>query len=422
MSTYFDDCSSLSAWAEVGVVAGTDYSISGGAIVKSASNLDMLKLSAVDSDAERQDCEVLVKVNISSVSTTHYVAIVRGTDGGSISTANGYLVALRSTAIRTFKKVNGTITQISEQTGKTHSANTDYWVRLRINSTTLQTRSWADGGSEPGTWDCDATNSDISGDGYAGLHGTANTATHTWSACGVGTNGDTAPSSAGGGAAALASALSASASVSAALTTSITCAAAVSASATVSATLASGAAALAAGVSGASTVSAALTTSIRCAASVSASATTSAALTAGAGGLEAAVSASASVSAALTTAIRLNAALQASATVSASLAGAAAALQAAASGSATVSATLSTAAAALASAVIAQAQTSAALTTAIRLAALAQAAATSSAALTAGALDVFTREPIAFTLLGVPSSRTVTLSKPARQIGALLKG
>jgi len=34
----------------------------------------------------------------------------------------------------------------------------------------------------------------------------------------------------------------------------------------------------------------------------------------------------------------------------------------------------------------------------------------------------YQRDPQPLTLLGVPSQRTVTLNKPARQIGALLKG
>jgi hypothetical protein len=175
--------------------------VSGGAIVKSASNLDILELNAVDSDAQRQDAEILIKVKISSLTTTHYVAIVRGTDSGTVATADGYVVALRAAAIRTFSKVNNTFTQISSAT-KTHSNDTYYWVRLRVNSSgdTVQARSWADGSSEGGTWECDATDTAVGVvDGYCGLHGTANTATVTWDACGVGTNGDTAPSSASSG-------------------------------------------------------------------------------------------------------------------------------------------------------------------------------------------------------------------------------
>ena len=199
MATYFDDCSSLSGWTECGISGTTDFSISGGAIEKSTSNYECLSLNAVDSDADRQDADILVKVKISSLGTTHYISVVRGSDSNSASTASGYVVALRSTAIRTVKKVNGVFTQIAETTGKTHSANTNYWVRLRINGTTLSAVSWADGGSE-GSWDCSSTDSSISGDGYCGLHGAASASVHTWSAAGVGTNGDTAPASAGGGA------------------------------------------------------------------------------------------------------------------------------------------------------------------------------------------------------------------------------
>lgn len=426
MATYFDDCSSLSGWTEAALFAGTDYSVSGGAIVKSANNLDLLELTAVDSDANRQDAEILVKVKIASLTTTHHVAIVRGTDSGSAATADGYVVALRAAALRTYSKVNGTFTQISSEP-KTHSNDTYYWVRLRVNSTDdiVKARSWADGSSEGGTWECYSPDTAVGVvDGYCGLHGTSSSTTHTWAACGVGTNGDTAPSSAGGGAAALESSVSAGATVSAGLTTSVNLAASASATATVSAGLSvgGGAAQLASSVAGAAAVSAALTNAIRCAASVSAAATVSADLTAPGSSMAAAVSASATAAAALTTSVQLAASVSASATAQAAFATSAAALQASVVAAAAVTqATLSGSAAQLAAAVIAQAQAQAAVTTAIRMAAQVALQAAAQATFP-GAPDVFDREPESFALLGGPPQRRIALSKPGRQIGALLKG
>ena len=199
MTTYFNDCSSLTGWSDAALTAGTQFSVSSGTIVASA--FEILSLDAVDSDANRETVEILLKYKTSAWNSTHYIGVARGSDSDTSGTSAGYYVALRSTAIRTYyKNSGGSLTQISSTTLSTLSADTYYWLRLRCNSTTIQARTWADGGSEPGTWDCDATDTSGPGvvDGYVGLYA-PNASTHTWDAFGVGTNGDTAPSSAGGG-------------------------------------------------------------------------------------------------------------------------------------------------------------------------------------------------------------------------------
>ena len=407
MTTYFrgfDEADGISDFTEVPTAAGNDapvWSIVNTNELQATSTSthnELLAWDDIDGDANRADVELLFQYYNDSTSTTQRVAAVRMATSG---TRTGYAVRVRTASIDIYRFTTNTFTALSNAT-VSFTSGTWCWVRFRVNGTTLRARIWADGDSEPGTWDCDTTDSTYSTAGHVGPLKGANTNTQKWRKLGVGTNGDTAPSSGGGGAAALESSVSAPATVAAGLTTAIQCAAS---------------------VSGSATVSAGLTTAIQCAASVVGAATVSAGLTTGSGGIAADVAGAASVAAALTTAIRCAASVSGSATVSASLAGAAAALQASASASASItSATLTGSAAQIAAAAIAQAQATAALSTAIRLAATLQIAATPSASLTAGPLDVFVREPHLFTLHGVPRERMVRLDKPARQIGELLEG
>jgi len=201
VSTYFNDCSSLTGWTDQDIGSGTQFSVSGSTITSASSTAEILSLDAVDSDADRESCEILLKYKTSAWNSTHTIGVARGSDSGSSSTLAGYFVALRSTAIRTYyKNSGGSITQIATATLSALSTDTYYWVRLRCNGTSIKAKVWADGGSEPGTWDCDATDTSGPGavDGYAGIYN-PNNSTHTWDSFGVGTNGDTAPSSAGGG-------------------------------------------------------------------------------------------------------------------------------------------------------------------------------------------------------------------------------
>ncbi|MCU0939876.1 MAG: hypothetical protein MUC86_12210 [Burkholderiaceae bacterium] len=488
MATYFRDfadADGISDFTEVPITSThTDpaWSIVSSNQVQATSasaHNEALCWDDIDGDADRDDVEILSQCYVDSNTASQRYYCLRTSTSGSSRT--GYAVRFRTSSFDVYRFIGSTFTQIATASISV-SSGTWCWVRFRANGTTIRARYWEDGGSEGGTWNCDTTDSTYSTAGHVGLLKGANTNTQLWRKFGVGTNGDTAPSSGGGGSAALecnisgtatvsaalttaiqcSASISGTATVSAALTTAIQCAASVSGTATVSASLAGGAAALAASVSAPATVSAALTTAIQCAASVSGIATVSASLAGGAAALAASVSAqatvsvalttaircaasvsgtatvsadlsttpstmaasvagTATVSAALTTAIRCAASVSGTATVTASLAGAAAALAASVSATAAVtSATLTGSAAALAAAVTAQAQAAAALTTAIRLAAIAQASATSAAALTAGPMDVYLRTPIPVNLLGVPAERTMVSGATARKIGRLL--
>jgi len=68
-------------------------------------------------------------------------------------------------------KTNGssTLTTIGALVSFSWALNTSYWMRFRVRGTTLQARIWADGATEPITWNIERTDSDITAAGYVGL-------------------------------------------------------------------------------------------------------------------------------------------------------------------------------------------------------------------------------------------------------------
>lgn len=156
------------------------------------SNRSMLSWDDIDADANRDDIEILCKMR-SDTSDTHILRLLaRGS--GTDTTENGYVSSTNLGADTAYETayVNGT-GQTPSQAAKTLNIDTWYWVRYRINGTTVQLRIWEDGTSEPGTWDVDTTRTDISGVGWAGLGG-GGLGIQYFDVFGVGTNGDSAPS------------------------------------------------------------------------------------------------------------------------------------------------------------------------------------------------------------------------------------
>jgi hypothetical protein len=74
------------------------------------------------------------------------------------------------------------------------STNTYYWIRFRLDGTSLKGRIWADGGAEPGTWTLEATDSAIQGAGWLGAFAN-NTGNSDFDFLSYATGGLTAPSS-----------------------------------------------------------------------------------------------------------------------------------------------------------------------------------------------------------------------------------
>lgn len=120
------------------------------------------------------DMDVVVGVYVAgnaSVNAAHAGAAAR--IGGGAGSETAYVARLWTigSARNTFgvtKYVAGSATSVAEASFS-WEVNTRYFIRLRTIGTSIRARIWAAGGSEPGTWNIDATDSDIGGSGYAGF-------------------------------------------------------------------------------------------------------------------------------------------------------------------------------------------------------------------------------------------------------------
>lgn len=117
--------------------------------------------------------------------------VLRGS--GTTSNKNAYLARMSgSTSDASVQIVKYTNNSFSNLGGSSNSVSLPCWVRFRANGNALQAKAWSESASEPSSWGVDITDSDHSS-GFTGVHiyGTG----AGWGQFGVGTEGDTAPTS-----------------------------------------------------------------------------------------------------------------------------------------------------------------------------------------------------------------------------------
>lgn len=148
-----------------------------------------LSWDAVDGDADRDDVESLVKFRSSSTTGFQFYFRLRGSGGAGSETA--YNLIQSNTNLLLHKYVAGASTNL-DSTANTISADTFYWIRFRVNGSTLKGKIWQDGDPEPGTWGVEDTDTDITGVGFAGLGSFESTGVRDYDFFSVATNGETA--------------------------------------------------------------------------------------------------------------------------------------------------------------------------------------------------------------------------------------
>jgi hypothetical protein len=196
MATYFNDCSSLEGWSEIGWWGGSDYKIVDEVIRGNGNGtVESLKLNNVSSDLNNDNIEILVKWKNTSMSVATYrVAAVRAS-GTTFTNRNCWSVQVRPNALRTYYCVAGTETQLATTTIPILSADRWYWIRFRVTGsspTDVKARIWAEGDQEPVIWQCNnTTNEGPVGTGSVGLYGTD--ITSFYGGAGFGTSGNSAP-------------------------------------------------------------------------------------------------------------------------------------------------------------------------------------------------------------------------------------
>lgn len=158
-----------------------------------------ISYDAVDSDGGRADVEILVKFTTPATISSQRIFMLRGS--GADETATHYHFSILSGS-HSIGYCSGSDTRTNVQSfTASYSGSTTYWARVGLNSTSIKTRVWADGGGEPGTWDIDTTDSNVAAAGWVAIgQGGGNITGCTISQIGIGTSGDTAPSAAAAGA------------------------------------------------------------------------------------------------------------------------------------------------------------------------------------------------------------------------------
>lgn len=217
MATYFssDFADSSTDWTErynttpdwAGGVSGGDLTIPSG----SANDWSAFTWNDVDGDSGRADVDVLLLfTTASSITTSQRCIIVRGSGADESATHFHFSIGSGNHSVG-YCDASDTRTNLATRS-VTYNASTDYWVRFRITgtggTTTYKTKVWTGAaGDEPGgagadsNWDLNSTTtSGTSSAGWVGISTFGATGGNVIKQIGVGTNGDTAPSSAGGGA------------------------------------------------------------------------------------------------------------------------------------------------------------------------------------------------------------------------------
>jgi len=149
----------------------------------------------IDSDADRDDVEVLARLESTLYNNTNNSGVVlRGS--GSDTTETGYICRRNGgTEVWEIMKYDGAVsTQIDTFTPSgSFSSNNLFFVRFRVNGSDLKAKVWDDGDVEPGSWDLETTDTAITAAGWVGIHTLNASPIISYDTFTVGTNGDTAP-------------------------------------------------------------------------------------------------------------------------------------------------------------------------------------------------------------------------------------
>jgi hypothetical protein len=190
-----------SDWSARWVTASTTWAVrsksaaQGGQCLEytgTASARHLLTWDAIDADANRANVEILARARSSSTSSEILRLLARGS--GAAGAESGYYFAFNGSA-QTYqlqKLVAGTLTNLTSAINFVPVANAWYYLRFRVNGTTLSAKIWADGDAEPSAWTITFTDSSISTAGWVGVHNQDLTGTRDLDLFTVATNGDTA--------------------------------------------------------------------------------------------------------------------------------------------------------------------------------------------------------------------------------------
>jgi hypothetical protein len=152
------------ASATTGLTAATGtWGVSGGVLQNTASSGGGAWVDRVILTNTTTYTDFILVAKVKKPSFNTQVIFRSGTTNGS-----GYGIQLRDTDV--FRLESWGASNLQQATPITWSTGTWYWVKIRVSGTNTKARVWADGGSEPSTWDIDYTGSEFSsgGIGFSG--------------------------------------------------------------------------------------------------------------------------------------------------------------------------------------------------------------------------------------------------------------
>jgi hypothetical protein len=210
VATYFRDFSDggISDWTADRYASAVSWTVTGAILDGgTTSSVEAITWDDIDADSNRANVELFGEFRTDNASSVNRVlCIARGNTNSGATGSVYYAMVLRNTTLRaTYKPDGGSITTITDpSSGLTVAANTWYSYRFRVitdgSTNRIYGKVWASSGSEP-DWIIDGasvTDSNIMDAGVVGVQRSTTTHFHEWRKFGVGTNGDTAPSEAGG--------------------------------------------------------------------------------------------------------------------------------------------------------------------------------------------------------------------------------
>lgn len=216
MATYTNDFGSYTADAQPSdwtarwvttnstFAARTKSGAQGGKTLEHTSTADgrrLLSYNAIDSDANRADAEILVRVRTTgSVGTAALLDQVRSVlrGSGAAGAESCYFLQFSESAtgsIRLGKLVSGTQTMLGTAFAMPRwQSNVWYWMRFKVSGTSLSGKIWEDGEKEPTSWQVTATDSSVTGAGWVGVGNFESSGTaRDWDFVSIGTGTDAAP-------------------------------------------------------------------------------------------------------------------------------------------------------------------------------------------------------------------------------------
>jgi hypothetical protein len=150
-------------------------------------------LDSVDSDADRDDVDIIVKLRFSATASVSLAGLLVRATGTSSADSNGYACVLYGPdKIRINKYVAGVLTSVTTvDSGPSFASDAWYFLRFRCVGTSLQAKVWTGAvGDQPSAWLIDITDASVTGVGGAGFFATGASVQYDFAEIAIATNGD----------------------------------------------------------------------------------------------------------------------------------------------------------------------------------------------------------------------------------------